>query len=136
VNSKIEQIKPVRQKLKLRATLIIAFISTPLYTKTVWVGRYQHVKPSWIMLQQEIMEVVAVETRTLYDAQNSSHITTFIPTGQMPFLLPNQQCHSTACMHYTNNAKKQIMQKSELCTMVISQKRLKLDYCICVQQSN
>jgi len=88
------------------------------------------------MLQQEIMEVVAVETRTLYDAQNSSHITTFIPTGQMPFLLPNQQRHSTARMHYTNNAKKQIMQKSELCTMVISQKRLKLDYCICVQQSN
>jgi len=62
-------------------------------------SRYQEVKPSWISLHQEMIEMAVVTTSL--NERNSSHIaTTNMPslglfTGWMPFVSPNQPCQIT-----------------------------------------
>jgi len=70
-----------------------------LHSTSTWAGRYQNSKPFWILMQQEMLEMV-VQTRSLTRAQlqsdhhhQNANIQFF--TGQMPFLLPSQQCQST-----------------------------------------
>ena len=58
---------------------------------------FTRMSPFWILFELRVMEVVSGDK----DMQGSSQIiTTNKPkysffTGRMPFLLPNQQCHST-----------------------------------------
>ena len=49
------------------------------------VGKYQNVKPSWILLQQEMMEVVVVTTGMPKRADHITNIQHSVFTGQTSF---------------------------------------------------
>jgi len=58
------------------------------------------VKPIWILLKQETVSGSGISWAVCKSAPHSGHTTTPAPhhsvfTGWMPFVLPNQQCHST-----------------------------------------
>jgi len=73
-----------------------------LFSRTTWVSRHQKGKPCWILLEQEMMgwQWHQLDHVMQTSALCSRQITTPVPhhsvfTGQMPFLLPNQQHQST-----------------------------------------
>ena len=74
------------------------------FFKTTWAGWHQKAKPFWILLEQEIMgrqwHQLHCCTICKSFAPCFRQITMPVPhhsvfTGQMPLLLPNQQCQST-----------------------------------------
>jgi len=68
-------------------------------SRTTWVSRYQKGKPIWILLKQETVSGSGISWAICKSAPRSKQTTMPAPhcsvfTGQMPFLLPNQQCQS------------------------------------------
>ena len=67
---------------------------------TTRVSRYQKVKPIWILLKQQTVSGTGISWAICKSAPRSRQITMPAPhrsvfIGQIPFLLPNQQCQRT-----------------------------------------
>ena len=89
------------------STLTTRLASRPfnsLFSRTMWVSRYQKVEPVWIAMRQEMVgfsDAVASagpRANNLHiapDRQPHQHLINSMFTGQMLFLTPNQQCQST-----------------------------------------
>jgi len=70
---------------------------------STWVSQNQKGKPLWILVEQETMgwqwyhlDHMQIICTSL---QMDNHVSTSFFTGQMPFLLPNQQRQSTEGMY-------------------------------------
>jgi len=85
--------------MKLLSLLLHPF--NGLFSRTTWVSRHQKSKPFWILLKQEMMGGNGISWTVCKSfAPHSKQRTMPVPhcsvfTGQMPFLLPNQQHQST-----------------------------------------
>ena len=73
-----------------------------IFSRIAWVNRHQKGKPSWILLQQEMMgwQWHQLDHMQITFAPSSRQITTPVPqhsvfTGRMPSLPPNRQRQST-----------------------------------------
>jgi len=86
----------------VRTTTLLLHPFNGFFSTTTWVSWHQKGKPFWILLEQEMMgwlwhqldhmQIICTSLQTDYHA-STSPLSFF--TGQMLFLLPNQQRQST-----------------------------------------
>jgi len=85
----------------LYSTLLLLHVFNDLFSRTTWVSQYKKGKLFWILLEQEMMgwqwhqldHMQSICTSVQTDNYARPHHSVF--TGQISFLLPNQQRQST-----------------------------------------